>query len=188
MRLCVCDMSCPRTKNGNLESICQANHQLRFRLPYCTGHWLSPRMDAYTEPCFKFSPGITDRSRGKKNPPLPLYQILGAKKVHHQSSSLFTSQNGPILKLPPFSWVFHAQMLCTSNYCIVCILQEKETQKQVIWFNFQKTKYVYDSEEKKQFCQVAFPISEAMEHYNSCRGYQEETEVERAKKKYGLNE
>jgi len=66
--------------------------------------------------------------------------------------------------------------------------QETETQKQVIWFNFQKTKYVYDSEEKKQFCQVAFPINEAMEHYNSCKGYQEEVEVERAKKKYGLNE
>ena len=69
-----------------------------------------------------------------------------------------------------------------------CTLQEQETQKQVIWFNFQKTKYVYDGEEKKQFCQVAFPINEAMEHYNSCKGYQEEVEVERAKKKYGLNE
>ena len=83
-------------------------------------------------------------------------------------------------------WMFHVMYL--SLMFVFCILQEQETQKQDIWFNFQKTKYVYDSEEKKQFCQVAFPISEAMEHYNSCKGYQEEVEVERAKKKYGLNE
>ncbi|XP_073242423.1 endoplasmic reticulum transmembrane helix translocase-like [Porites lutea] len=66
--------------------------------------------------------------------------------------------------------------------------QDKETKKNIIWFNFQKTKYVFDSEEKKQFCQVAFPINESIEHYNSCRGYQEEADVERAKRKYGVNE
>lgn len=68
------------------------------------------------------------------------------------------------------------------------MFQDKETQKEIIWFNFQKTKYVYDSEEKKQFCQVAFPINETMEHYNNCKGHQEEADVERAKRKYGLNE
>ena len=35
---------------------------------------------------------------------------------------------------------------------------------------------------------MAFPINETIEHYNSCRGYQEEADVERAKRKYGLNE
>ncbi|XP_027037103.1 manganese-transporting ATPase 13A1-like [Pocillopora damicornis] len=66
--------------------------------------------------------------------------------------------------------------------------QDGETQKEVIYFNFQKTKYVYDSEEKKQFCQVAFPVNEIMDHYNSCKGYQEEAEVEKGKKIYGSNE
>ncbi|PFX11560.1 putative cation-transporting ATPase 13A1, partial [Stylophora pistillata] len=65
---------------------------------------------------------------------------------------------------------------------------DKETQKEVIYFNFQKTKYVYDGEEKKQFCQVAFPVNETMDHYNSCKGYQEEAEVEKGKKIYGSNE
>ncbi|XP_068689455.1 endoplasmic reticulum transmembrane helix translocase-like [Montipora foliosa] len=66
--------------------------------------------------------------------------------------------------------------------------QDKETNKEIIWFNFQKTKYVFDSDEKKQFCQVAFPINESMEHYNNCKGYLEEADVDRAKRKYGLNE
>lgn len=47
---------------------------------------------------------------------------------------------------------------------------------------------MYDSEEKKQFCQVAFPVNETMDHYNSCKGYQEEAEVEKGKKIYGSNE
>ncbi|XP_067057939.1 endoplasmic reticulum transmembrane helix translocase-like isoform X1 [Acropora muricata] len=66
--------------------------------------------------------------------------------------------------------------------------QDKETKREIIWFNFQKTKYVFDSEERKQFCQVAFPINESMKHYNCCKGYQEEADVDRAKRKYGLNE
>lgn len=77
---------------------------------------------------------------------------------------------------------------CFIDRCFICISQDGETQKEVIYFNFQKTKYVYDSEEKKQFCQVAFPVNETMDHYNSCKGYQEEAEVEKGKKIYGSNE
>ena len=77
---------------------------------------------------------------------------------------------------------------CFIDKCFIYISQDGETQKEAIYFNFQKTKYVYDSEEKKQFCQVAFPVNETMDHYNSCKGYQEEAEVEKGKKIYGSNE
>ena len=35
---------------------------------------------------------------------------------------------------------------------------------------------------------MAFPINETLQHYNSWKGYQEEADVDRAKRKYGLNE
>ncbi|XP_035683848.1 manganese-transporting ATPase 13A1-like isoform X1 [Branchiostoma floridae] len=57
-----------------------------------------------------------------------------------------------------------------------------------IWFNFQKIKYVYDSEEKKQFRAVEFPVDLPMKAYQACRGYQDEADISRASAKFGKNE
>ncbi|CAH1786419.1 unnamed protein product [Owenia fusiformis] len=62
-----------------------------------------------------------------------------------------------------------------------------ETGKSEIWFIFQKTKYVYDSEEKKQFRPIQFPVNNSMREYMDWKGYQEEVELKIAEQKYGKN-
>lgn len=48
-------------------------------------------------------------------------------------------------------------------------------------------KYLYDWEEKKQFRAVEFPINLRMKDYLDWKGYQDETDMEAAKHKYGGN-
>ncbi|EDO44725.1 predicted protein, partial [Nematostella vectensis] len=66
--------------------------------------------------------------------------------------------------------------------------KDKQTGKEIIWFNFQKAKYVYDSEEKKRFCPVQFPINKTMGHYQESKGYLDDTMVNQAQAKFGTNE
>ncbi|XP_033643148.1 manganese-transporting ATPase 13A1-like [Asterias rubens] len=64
----------------------------------------------------------------------------------------------------------------------------KETDKTEIWFSFQKTKYIYDAEEKKQFQSVQFPVDLPLKEYQSWKGYMEEADVADVKNKYGDND
>ncbi|KAK3747846.1 hypothetical protein QZH41_015991 [Actinostola sp. cb2023] len=66
--------------------------------------------------------------------------------------------------------------------------KDKNTGQDVIWFKFQKAKYIYDHEEKKQFCPVEFPINETFEFYQNCKGYQEDDTLVKTRDKYGANE
>uniref|UniRef100_A0A7N5ZYJ7 Endoplasmic reticulum transmembrane helix translocase n=1 Tax=Anabas testudineus TaxID=64144 RepID=A0A7N5ZYJ7_ANATE len=52
---------------------------------------------------------------------------------------------------------------------------------------FQKIRYIFDYKEKKCFLPVAFPVSHPMGYFQSWRGYQEETELRAAEKRYGTN-
>ncbi|MEQ2168473.1 hypothetical protein GOODEAATRI_014792 [Goodea atripinnis] len=51
----------------------------------------------------------------------------------------------------------------------------------------QKIRYIFDYGEKKCFFPVAFPINYPMGYFQSWRGYQEETELRVAEKRYGTN-
>ncbi|XP_071487293.1 endoplasmic reticulum transmembrane helix translocase-like [Diadema antillarum] len=62
------------------------------------------------------------------------------------------------------------------------------TGKRDLWFMFQKTKYVYDAEEKKRFTALEFPINLPFKMYQSWKGYQEDSEVASAKKSFGDNQ
>ena len=64
-------------------------------------------------------------------------------------------------------------------------LDDDETDE--LWFNFQKMKYLYDADEKKQFGSTEFPINESMGFYQSWKGYQTEEELTQAQKKFGKN-
>ncbi len=48
-------------------------------------------------------------------------------------------------------------------------------------------KYVYDSEEKKQFLPVQFPVDWTFKQYMEWKGYQEEELIKQAEKIYGKN-
>ena len=61
------------------------------------------------------------------------------------------------------------------------------TGKRQIWFIFQKMKYSYDSEEKKQFLPVDFPAEWSFKEYMEWKGYAEENDLRNAETKYGKN-
>ncbi|KAK7497039.1 hypothetical protein BaRGS_00011775 [Batillaria attramentaria] len=56
-----------------------------------------------------------------------------------------------------------------------------------LWFNFQKTKYIYDGEEKKQFVPLTFPVNHSVHYYMDWKGYQDDTDVAAAERKFGTN-
>ena len=56
-----------------------------------------------------------------------------------------------------------------------------------LWFMFQKTKYLFDGVEKKQFVAVSFPVSESVQTYLDWKGYQDDEEVKHAENKFGKN-
>lgn len=61
-----------------------------------------------------------------------------------------------------------------------------QTDDKQPWFNFQKTKYVWDSE-KKQFRGLEFPIHNELQHYYEWKGHSSEKEIRDAEDKYGDN-
>lgn len=56
-----------------------------------------------------------------------------------------------------------------------------------VWFMFQKTKYVWDSD-KKRFRSVEFPVDCSFGKYMEWKGFQDENEVEAAEMEYGKNQ
>ncbi|KAJ8952493.1 hypothetical protein NQ318_003289 [Aromia moschata] len=75
-------------------------------------------------------------------------------------------------------WSVHINCFCT------CKKKEGET---ALWFIFQKTKYTWDTD-KKTFRGLEFPINKSYAEYMSCKGFQEDTEVQQAEQIYGRNE
>ncbi|XP_013409364.1 manganese-transporting ATPase 13A1 [Lingula anatina] len=71
---------------------------------------------------------------------------------------------------------------------LVELHHDKYEDTEQIWFTFQKCKYVYDAEEKKQFLPVEFPIDYSIKTYMEWKGYQEESDIKQAERKYGKNE
>ncbi|XP_037362164.1 endoplasmic reticulum transmembrane helix translocase [Talpa occidentalis] len=64
---------------------------------------------------------------------------------------------------------------------------EGEDGQEVLSFEFQKIKYSYDALEKKRFLPVAFPVGNTFSYYQSNRGFQEDSEIRAAEKKFGSN-
>ncbi|XP_008154566.2 endoplasmic reticulum transmembrane helix translocase isoform X1 [Eptesicus fuscus] len=64
---------------------------------------------------------------------------------------------------------------------------EGEDGQEVLSFEFQKIKYSYDAQEKKRFLPVAFPVGNSFSYYQSSRGFQEDSDIRAAEKKFGSN-
>lgn len=52
---------------------------------------------------------------------------------------------------------------------------------------FQKVKYYYDYEEKRQFSVVEFPIHHSFEYYSKWTGYSSDIQIRASTSKYGAN-
>ncbi|XP_029648967.1 manganese-transporting ATPase 13A1 [Octopus sinensis] len=59
--------------------------------------------------------------------------------------------------------------------------------KKEAWFWFQKTKYVYSADEKKQFLPLNFPVDLSIKQFLEWKGYPDEVEIKAAEYKYGKN-
>ncbi|XP_051989042.1 endoplasmic reticulum transmembrane helix translocase-like [Xyrauchen texanus] len=71
---------------------------------------------------------------------------------------------------------------------LVPLLRDKdEDGEEILSFEFQKIRYVYDRKEKKCFLQVAFPINYPMSYFQNWKGYQEEAQLRSAEKCYDCN-
>ncbi|XP_062264819.1 manganese-transporting ATPase 13A1 [Platichthys flesus] len=64
---------------------------------------------------------------------------------------------------------------------------QDENGEGTLSFEFQKIRYMFDHQEKKCFLPIAYPICQPMGHFQSCRGYQEESELRAAEKRYSTN-
>ncbi|CAH1117439.1 unnamed protein product [Phaedon cochleariae] len=70
---------------------------------------------------------------------------------------------------------------------LVWLRNTKNERGTAIWFIFQKTKYIWDSD-KKTFRGLEFPINKTFAEYMSCKGFQEELDVKEADQLYGKND
>ncbi len=90
------------------------------------------------------------------------------------------------------TWISAKFQLQVSNgYLLLLffiITKIDETGKEDLWFNFQKSKYLYDAEEKKRFEPVAFPVDLPLKDYQNWKGFQEDEDVTRAKRRCGDNQ
>lgn len=63
-----------------------------------------------------------------------------------------------------------------------------ERADRITWFEFQKTKYLLDNEEKKQFRPVEFPVAHSLDYYLESKGYAvSEKQIQDAAAYYGFN-
>ncbi|KAH3794144.1 endoplasmic reticulum transmembrane helix translocase-like [Dreissena polymorpha] len=70
---------------------------------------------------------------------------------------------------------------------LVKLHRTQENGVEELWFNFQKTKYSYDREEKRQFVALTFPVSHSVHHYLEWKGLQEEEDIRHAENTFGKN-
>ncbi|ESO92805.1 hypothetical protein LOTGIDRAFT_162282 [Lottia gigantea] len=70
---------------------------------------------------------------------------------------------------------------------IIKLFHDQSDHGEELWFYFQKTKYIYDKDEKKQFLQVSFPINESIQHYMDWKGYPDDKSLKEVELKYGKN-
>uniref|UniRef100_A0A8C6Z203 Endoplasmic reticulum transmembrane helix translocase n=1 Tax=Nothoprocta perdicaria TaxID=30464 RepID=A0A8C6Z203_NOTPE len=76
-------------------------------------------------------------------------------------------------------WSVHA-------HCALTCVRGEDGQE-ALSFEFQKIKYSYEVDGKKQFLPVAFPVEHPLSYYQNARGYQEDKDIRAAEKKYGTN-
>ncbi|KAG5897443.1 hypothetical protein JTB14_002704 [Gonioctena quinquepunctata] len=70
---------------------------------------------------------------------------------------------------------------------LVWLRQTKNEKGTMVWFIFQKTKYIWNND-KKTFRGLEFPINRTYSEYMSFKGFQEETDIVGAEQLYGKND
>jgi hypothetical protein len=66
-------------------------------------------------------------------------------------------------------------------------IQPSGEQNKQIWFYFQKTKYIYDQDERKTFKSIEFPINNTLKYYVETKGFHTDQQVNESTDIFGLN-
>lgn len=74
-----------------------------------------------------------------------------------------------------------------AHFFITPILFQDDDKNDCLWFIFQKTKYVWNNE-RKCFQGLVFPVNDSYSTYMDWKGYQEETDIQKAESFYGKNQ
>ena len=86
-------------------------------------------------------------------------------------------------------WKWWIKKLCMYKYYLrkaFFVIQNKDTHL-TIWFTFQKTKYVWDEGERKEFVALSYPIEKPFKEYMEWKGYGTEDQLQQAQQIYGTN-
>lgn len=70
---------------------------------------------------------------------------------------------------------------------LVPLRREKISKRDILWFTFQKTKYILD-EKSQKFITVEYPCDKEISHYKQWKGYSDPNEIQLIDKQYGRNE
>lgn len=70
---------------------------------------------------------------------------------------------------------------------LVLLRRETIAKRNVLWFMFQKTKYVFDDKSEK-FVAIELPCDQKLSYYKEWKGYMEQEEVQLIDRQYGRNE
>ena len=73
---------------------------------------------------------------------------------------------------------------CLHAHIATSFSQHKLTGEPLMWFMFQKTKYIH---EDGKFRPLDFPTSHSFSHYLNCKGFASDMEAEAARQLYGKN-
>ncbi|KAJ8300410.1 hypothetical protein KUTeg_021929 [Tegillarca granosa] len=85
------------------------------------------------------------------------------------------------------SWVKVVPTPNNGSKEFVKLHHDKSTTPTGLSFYFQKSKYIYDSEEKKQFLPLSLPVDNSIKYYMEWKGYQEDSDIKEAEEKFGKN-
>lgn len=83
--------------------------------------------------------------------------------------------------------IFFSNILKSIRNSSHIISYQDEEKNDSLWFTFQKTKYVW-SNERKCFQGLQFPVNQSLSTYMEWKGYQEESDIQRAENFYGKNQ
>ncbi|XP_041091583.1 manganese-transporting ATPase 13A1 [Polyodon spathula] len=118
-------------------------------------------------------------------------QLQRSKQLHRSAAEEQAASEERCRAANSFTGALQSSSFEAVRFLKVCRLvwltRQDEGGREVISFEFQKLRYWYDGEERKRFVPVAFPVEQPFGFFHTWKGYQEESELRTAEKKYGMN-
>lgn len=113
----------------------------------------------------------------------PLYASLAGNSLRQRKFIILGQDFRHYMYTQGPPWVY---ISCVFVIYFPVSLQHKVTGEPLIWFMFQKTKYIYH-QDKQEFHPVELPVALPFTDYHTSRGYEDDAQVAAVKQLYGKN-